>query len=817
MIKNYFLTAWRNLRNNKTFSFINIVGLAIGISASLVIFLIVDYDYSFNKPLTADGRIYRVVSDFVFSGEIYHNSGVPSPMGDAVRKELTGIDKAAPFYTWDGDTKVSVPVANKQEPVVFKKQKNIIFADTSFFNLISYTWISGSAAKALPEPYQVVLTSSAARVYFPQLPQEQIIGRRLDFNDTVHTTVTGIVQDLSYNTDFNFKVFISRATLEKTTLKPVNWDQWSSTNGASQLFIRLSPGSTRQQVESRVKTLFEKYYKKDDPKDRSITSHSLQPLSDLHFNADYGGYSLPLSHKQTLYGLFAVAAFLLLLACINFINLTTAQASQRAKEIGVRKTMGSSKKQLIFQFLSETFLLTFIATVLSVAIAPLLLKVFANFIPPELHFSLSGQTPVVVFLLILMPVVSILSGFYPAMILSGFQPVLVLKNQAYSGTRKARVALLRKSLTVTQFVIAQVFIIATILVSKQISFSLNKNMGFKKDAILLTQIAFNDTVQRKKSVLVEKLKGIPAIENISLSFNSPSSSSSWSGTIKFKDGKKDIETDVQQKYADTNYVQLFQLKLLAGSNYSVSDTVRDFVINETYLHILGFQNPQDAIGKMLEWNDKRIPIAGVVSDFHQTSLREPIKPLVMSSWSGEQRTLNIAMYPQKESGDWKRAIAKIELVWKEVYPETDFEYSFLDEDIAKYYKSEQNISQLLKWATGLAIFISCLGLLGLIIYITHQRTKEIGVRKVVGATVTQIVTLLSKDFLALVIIAFAITVPIAWWGSYKWLNNFAYKTDVSIWIFLAGGTIMFLMALMVLCVRGYQAAVANPVKSLKAE
>lgn len=256
---------------------------------------------------------------------------------------------------------------------------------------------------------------------------------------------------------------------------------------------------------------------------------------------------------------------------------------------------------------------------------------------------------------------------------------------------------------------------------------------------------------------------------------------------------------------------------MAGSNYPASDTVRNFVINETYLHILGFQNPQDAIGKMLEWSDKKIPIAGVVSDFHQMSLREPIKPLVISTWSNSQKTFNIALHPQTASGDWKKTIANIELAWNSVYPKDDFEYSFLDENIAKYYKSEQNISQLLKWATGLAIFISCLGLLGLIIYITHQRTKEIGVRKVVGATVTQIVTLLSKDFLLLVIIAFAITIPIAWWGSYKWLNNFAYKTEVSIWIFLAGGTIMFLMALMVLCVRGYQAAVANPVKSLKAE
>ena len=816
MITNHLKTAWRSFRKNKVFSAINIVGLAIGISASLVIFLIVDYDYRFNKPLIADGRMYRVVSDFSFSGEAYHNSGVPIPLGNAARKELTGIDKAAPFNTMDDGTKISVPVANKQEPVVFKKQKNIVFADSGYFDMVDYTWVAGNATNALSAPLQVVLTASAAALYFPQLTPGQIVGKDLYFNDTVLTTITGVVKDLTYNTDFNFRVFISRATLEKTSLKPFDWDEWDNTSGSSQLLVKLSAGSTKTQVESRIKSLYEKYHKKD-PNDHSITNHSLQPLSDLHYNADYGAYDLPLSNKPTLYGLLAVAAFLLLLACINFINLTTAQASQRAKEIGVRKTMGSSKKQLVWQFLSETFLLTLIATILSILIAPLLLKVFADFIPPGLHFDITAQPGIVVFLLVLILVVSMLSGFYPAMILSAYQPVTVLKNQSNTGKGRSRNAWLRKSLTVSQFVIAQVFIIATILVSKQIRFSLTKDLGFKKESMLLTQTNYYDTSQQKKYVLAAKLKAIPAVAGISLSTSSPSSNSIWSGTMKYKDGKKEIETDVQQKFADTAYLHLYHLKLLAGTNYLNSDTVNAFLINETYLHILGFQHPADAIGKIIDWNNKSVPIVGVVADFNQQSLREPVKPLTVASNAIEQRTLNIALYPQTAPGDWKKAISKMELAWKEVYPEADFEYSFLDEDIAKYYKAEQNISRLLMWATGLAIFISCLGLLGLIIYITNQRTKEIGVRKVVGATVTQIVTLLSKDFLQLVIIAFVIAIPISWWGAYKWLNNFAYKTDVSIWIFLAGGTILFLMALMILCIRGYQAAVANPVKSLKSE
>lgn len=816
MIKNYFLTAWRSFRKNKVFSFINIIGLAIGISASLVIFLIVSYDYSFNTSIPDKDRIYRVVSDFKFSGEDYHNSGVPLPLANTVGKELTGIDKAVPFNTNYDEAKISLAAPGKEDAVVFRKQKNIIFADPDYFDLIKYDWIAGSPAASLTAPSKVVLTSSAAATYFPQLSADQVIGKLLYFNDTVITTVSGVVKDLSYNTDFNFKVFISRATLAQTTLKPFDWEEWGNTSGSSQLLVRLSPGSKKVQVEQALTTLFNKNYK---PKvqDHSITNHSLQPLSDLHYNATYGGYDLPLSHKPTLYGLLAVAAFLLLLACINFINLTTAQASQRAKEIGVKKTMGSSRKQLIQQFLSETFLLTLIATVLSLLIAPLLLKVFADFIPPGLHFDLAKEPAVIIFLLLLIPLVSLFSGFYPAMILSSYQPVKVLKNQAYVSSGKSRSAWLRKSLTVSQFVIAQVFIIATILVGKQISFSLSKDMGFKKDAIVTLQTNFYDTARLKRLVLVDAFKAIPAVANISMSTSPPSSNNTWSGTMKFNDGKKEIETDVEQKYADTNYLNLFKIKLLAGTNYPASDSVTAFVINETYLHALGFTNPQDVVEKFVEWSNKKIQITGVVADFNQRSLREKVKPIAMGTWPGSQRTFNIALHPEKQPGDWKKALAKMEMEWKKLYPEDDFEYIFFDESIAQYYTAEQHIASLLMWATGLAIFISCLGLLGLVIYITNQRTKEIGIRKTVGATVTQIVTLLSKDFLRLVIIAFVIAVPITWWGSVQWLNNFAYKTDISAWIFLAGGMIMFLMALLILCIRSFQAATVNPVKSLRSE
>ncbi len=817
MIKNYLTIAIRTLWKNKLFTSINVLGLAIGISASLVIYLLVNYHFTFDKFEKDNDRIYRVVSDFSFSGESYHNSGVAAPLPDAVRKEITGIEAVVPFRTVDEGAKVSVPVADKKEPVVFKNQSEIVFADERFFNLIGYEWLAGSAKTALLQPYQTVLTESNAKLYFPSLSAVQVIGKEIYFNDTVRATITGVVKDITYNTDFTFKTFISRATLESTSLKPNDWDAWDNTNGASQLYVKLSPGTTAAKVQAGIDNLFKKYEKKE-PGDNSKSWHTLQPLSDLHFNGDYGGYSNALANKPTLYSLLAVAAILLLLGCINFINLTTAHAAQRAKEIGIRKTMGSSRKQLIFQFLSETFLLTFTATILSIFLTPLILKAFAGFIPEGLHFSAIEQPGVLIFLLLLIIIVSFVSGFYPAIILSGYKPVLVLKNQAYNNTGKTRNAWLRKSLTISQFVIAQVFIMGVLLVSKQITYSLNKDMGFKKDAIVFLQTNYYDTVKSNKYTFMSKLRSIPEIAMVSMSTSPPSSGNTWSSTMKYKDGKKEIETDVQQKYADANYLKLYQIKLLAGTNNSASDTVSSFVINETYLHILGFQKPTDAIGKYIEWSNKQYPITGVIADFNQRSLHEAVKPMAIGTWANQERTINIALQPQNKAGNtWKTGIAKIEKAWKEIYPNDDFDYTFFDESIAKYYDAEQNISSLLKWATGLSVFISCLGLLGLVIYTTTQRTKEIGVRKVLGATITQIVTMISKDFILLVLLGFVIAAPLAWFGMNKWLENFAFRTEISWWIFLLGGLVMIFIALITLSFQTIRAAMMNPVKSLRTE
>ena len=819
MLKNYFLVALRAFRRNKTFSFINIIGLAIGISASLVIYLLVQYDFNFDKFEKDGARIYRVVHHGTNDNGEWKSGCLAEPMGAATRKEVSGLEFVAPIRTLD-EVRVTIPSPNGNNPLVLRKQKDILVADADYFNLIGYTWLAGSPAAATLQPYQVVLTEKNVRLYYGNTKYPDVIGKTIVFDDTIQCTVAGVVKDLPGNTDFYFRTFISRATYYTGRLKPESFGKWHWVNSADQLFVRLLPGVKPAAVEAQLTKIIADANGKPDPNSHFHFTEvgGLQPLSDLHFDPDYGLFDESReAHKPTLYYLLAVAAFLLLLASINFINLTTAQASQRAKEIGIRKTMGSHRRQLIVQFLTETFVLTLMATVLSLILLPFLLKIFADFIPEDFHFNLLRQPGIIGFLVLLIFVVTFLSGVYPALVLSGFKPVLVLKNQAFANTGQTRSAWLRKSLTVSQFVIAQVFIIGTLLVSRQISYALNKDLGFKRDAILYFRV--NDREDAgKKTVLQDKLMAMPGIALVSVASDPPSSNGTWTSSMTINTGKKEFHENAEVKLADSNYFRMFSLRLLAGTSASQSDTTNAVVINETFLHILNFKDPQMAIGRQITEFNGNPHIVGVVADFFPRSLRDQIKPLVVANGTKNAHVFNIKLQPHTPDGsNWPATIGAIQKAFHAVYPNDDFDYQFVDDTIAKFYTAETNISRLLAWATGLTIFISCLGLLGLVIYVTNQRTKEIGIRKVIGASVTNLIILLSRDFLKLIGLAILIAVPICWWGGHKWLENFAYKTSLSWWIFAAGGGTLLLIALIILSIRTLRAALVNPVESLRSE
>jgi putative ABC transport system permease protein len=815
MIKNYFKIAFRGFWKHKLFTLINIVGLSIGISAALVIYLIVHFDFTFDKFQPDNNKIYRVVSDFKFSGDAFHSGGVTDPLAEAVKNEVTGLKASAPFYN---NYQFTALIPNgSSKAAKFKNQKNVIFADGRYFAIFPYKWISGSPTSALNNPSQVVLTAKQARLYFPSISYDQMIGRAIIYDDSIKTTVTGIVQDIKENTDLNFHDFISFSTINLYAGKKSELAEWGSESEASQLFVKLNEKTNALHIEKQLNNLLKKY-NPQRPEDKGNSSAlRLQPLSDVHFNADYSSYNEHVANKTTLYGLMVIAAFILLLGCINFINLTTAQASQRAKEIGIRKTMGSTRAQLIVQFLGETYLVTILAIIISVIIAPYIIKAFADFIPAGVKMDITHQPNILIFLLCISLLISFLSGFYPALILSGYKPALVLKNQSISAAGKTRNAWLRKSLTVTQFVIAQFFIMATIMVSKQIYYALHKDLGFKKDAIVYVETSWKGN-QNRRWVFMNKLHSLPQIENMSMGGEPPSSDDNSSSGFTYKDGKKEIKTEVLRKKGDPNYINIYKLKLLAGRNFLPGDTLKSLMINNTYARILGFSDPRDVIGKMLKFNGQQCEIIGVVGDFFQSSLHAPFKPIAILFDPKNSLTLHIALKPKTAYGnDWKTAIAGIQQAWKQVYPDDDFEYHFFDESIAKFYESEQHTSKLLTWATGISIFISCLGLLGLAIYTTNQRTKEIGVRKVLGASVAQIFTLLSTELIWLILLAFVIVTPIAWWAMSKWMQGFADRTTISWWIFAASGAGMLLAAVFTSSFQTVKAAIANPVKSLRSE
>jgi putative ABC transport system permease protein len=823
MVKNYLTIALRNFLKHKSFTAINVSGLAIGISAALVIYLIVAFEFGFEKFRADHERIYRVVSDMTFPGEsTMKNSGVPVPLPAALKTELTGIETATHFIMpWE--TNVKVPVVESGSSVEFKNQQEIIYADENYFSIFQYDWLAGTPANALKDPFQVVLTEQRAKLYFGNVQPQSIIGKSMLYDDSVKVTVAGVVKEpANQATDIRFKEFVSLATMMSTgQYKNFGGDAWNNINSASQLFVKLKPNTSAAQITKQLAGLRLKYTKPED-RENDATVHFLQPLSDLHFNAEYGSFDdQRQAHKPTLYGLLAVALFLLLLGCINFINLTTAQAAQRAKEIGIRKTLGSGRRQLMAQFLTETLLLTLLATLLSIAIMPWLLKVFSDFIPPEIGFSSINQVHVWLFLLLLVAAMTFFSGYYPSLVLTSFQPVAVLKNQVVAGTRQSRSAWVRKSLTVTQFVIAQFLVIATLVVSKQVNYSLNKELGYKKEAIVYFRTYwdfFSNKPDNRRFALLEKIKAIPDVENVCLASNTPAYAGGNSTTMKVNNGEKETELMTEILHASPDYFGMYALQLQSGKLFAASDTTREYVVNEAFTKAFGFKRPEDAIGALIVANENSLPITGVVKDFHTKSTHAAITPLVFSAAQSRSYMLHVSLKSQHGTpGQWKNTLAQIEQAYKSLYPDNDFSFKFFDEAIASFYKKEQDVNRLLTWSAGLCIFISCLGLLGLVMYTTHTRTKEIGVRKVLGASLSQLVALLSKDLVLLVLIAFVIASPLAWLAMTKWLQNFVYRTHIGWQIFVACGCCMVLLAMVVMGIRTVKAALANPVKSLRTE
>ncbi|MBN8851370.1 MAG: hypothetical protein BGO55_09290 [Sphingobacteriales bacterium 50-39] len=815
MVKSYFKIAWRNIRRHKVTSLINVLGLTLGICACLVIYLITRFELSYENFVPGKERIYRLTGTLpIPEGKKLYTGALPFPASMAIRKELSGLETVTGFSIFYY-AKVTIPNGGKpamefERPRTGMEAYRTIIADPSYFDIFKHQWLAGNAATALNEPFKVVLTETEARRYFGGVAPEDIPGKIVIFNDSLKLTVSGIVKDLPSNTDFGFRDFISVSTAQHSFLKEGyslnNWGNW----GISQVFVKLAPGVTPARLQAQLPGFAAAHVQNEFRKPEI----GIQPLSDIHFNGIYDDQFSRKVSLPTLYGLMGIAAFILILAVINFINLSTAQSVQRVKEIGIRKVLGSTEAKLVAQLLCESLLLTFFAVIVAVIVVNPLLRLFHSFIPPGLGFHLL-HTDVLLFLGIITLVTSLLAGFYPAKLLSSLLPVLSLKGQG--AVQLNQKSLLRKSLIVFQFTVSVLFIIGTMIIGKQVHFLLNADMGFKKDAIINIQTAYADSFG-KINVLAEKLRKLPGVSMVSISGNTPSASRQNGSGMKNYGTSTNVLSQVLT--ADEKFLPLYGIKILAGRNLGHSDTAREFLINETASRALGFRKPEEALGKLIVngFGGQIIPICGVVADFHSQSLHDTIQPTFIFSSADFSRTLNIKLLTTGKGGDdFKITLAGIEKAWKDVYPHAIFGYRFFDEIIAEFYEKDQKMAQIINAAMAIAIFISCMGLFGLVTFTTEQRVREIGIRKVLGASVPNITVMLCKDFVGLVGISILVASPVAWYFMHKWLEGYPYRISISGWIFLFAGLSAIVIALVTVSFNAIRAARANPIKNLRTE
>jgi len=811
MFKNYFKIGWRNIVRNKVYSFINVLGLALGICGCIVIYLITNYDFSFDRFHPQGNRIYRITGEF--QGAAGNKDFLNSPYSDlaGLQYAIPGFEAKAGVHFYGA--KVSVKNTSGQIKN-FEQVDGMVLTEPQYFDIFSYTWLAGSKASALSQPYKVVLTEKKARKYFGDIPAEKMIGKTVTYDDSLQVSVSGIIRDWKQNTDFGYTDFISIKTAPNSFLKnQIPKDDWSSLSPhQSMAFVKLGNGVTAAEINTRFAAFVKQHVKL--PPGGKLTVQ-LQPLTDIHFTNDFhrgdDGDDFRKAYLPELYILMGVAVFILVLAAVNFVNLSTAQSIKRAKEIGIRKVLGSNRIALIVQFLTETFLLTVIAAVIAVFFVKPVLSLFAAYIPEGVKFEPFSPSTFL-FLLAVTVITSLFAGMYPAKVLSSYLPVLSLKGAAVqNGTGHWS---LRKVLIVCQFTISLVFIIAALIISSQIRYMDKADKGFKTDAI----ITLNNwgAPADKLKVLAQNIRQLPGVSNVILQGNAPMGFAHSSDNYVYK-GKNEINLRVSSEAGDEHFIPFYQMRLVAGRNIQHSDSLKELVVNETLTKALGFKNPQDAVGKFM-YGGKPYPIVGVVADFHEGSFHEAIQPVAIENVPVMMHSLGIKLaVKNKEAGDMKQTISQIESQWKKVFPETPFNYSFLNESIKWLYAQEKDTETLVNAAMIITIFISCMGLFGLGMFTAQLKTKEIGIRKVLGASAAKIAIMLSKDFIRLVVISALIASPIALYFMHNWLQDFAYRTAISPWIFIIAGLSAIAIALLTVSFQAVKAAIANPVKSLRTE
>lgn len=803
MFQNYFKTAIRNLLREKSSSLLNLAGLTLGISCSLVLFLLIKHLATFDNFHSNRDRIYRVVTASDGNAGKFYTSGVPTVLPEAFREDFPEAEEVT-FASYRSNTLIKVPQKNA-EAKKFQEERGVVFAEPNFFRIFDRPLVIGSPDMALDEPNEAIISRSLARKYFNR---EDVVGELLQ-HDTVDYKIAGVMEDSPDNTDFPFTLMLSYATIKKQREE----GGWNSIWSDEQCFILLKEQESVAKIESRMPAFVDKYLGRENYRNQTFT---LQPLREIHFDERYSNFSYNTAAPEMLISLGVVAAFLIITACINFINLATAEAIKRSKEVGIRKSLGSSRRQLMFQFLGETALVTTFAMMLSLGLTQLALSMLNPFLELSLGLNFATDAWLWIFIGGITVSVSLLSGLYPSMIISGFKPVLALKNQI--GNKSSSGYILRRGLVVVQFVISQFFIMATIILLSQMKYFQTTELGFRKDAVLILAVPERESPAggdgtSKMRALREEINQLAGVEHVSLSSTPPSSGSVNSTGFYFEGEEESKRKDTQVKQVDANYISLYGIDLVAGTNLEDYDTAQGFLVNEQLVRVAGFRSPEEIIGKRIHIGRRTLPVVGVVKDFNTVSLRDPIEPTVLLNNISGYRTISIKV----NQAQFQNVIGEVKAKWESAYPEHIFDYQFLDDTIREFYEGEQRMSILLSVFTSMAIFIGCLGLFGLATFMANQKTKEIGVRKALGASVESIILLFSKEYVKLIFIGFVVACPMVWFLMNKWLENFAYKISIGPFVFITGFILTLVVAISTVGYRSFRAAIVNPIKSLRYE
>lgn len=809
MIRNYLKVAWRNLVKNKVFSFINIAGLAIGLACFTLIALYVVDELSYDHYNKKASRIYRVDSDIKFGGTELNLAVCSDPMGPTLKKDFPQVEQYARIYTSDGPKRI-------KKGDMFITEQNVMNADSTLFDVFTLPAVAGDINTALDEPNTVVITETMAQKYFGTA---DVIGKTIETSENGSTLykVAAVIKDMPRNSHFTADLIFSMDNVD------YQWGNYLSHN--FQTYIVLQKGTDPKAFAANFSGVIEKYIMPQAKQFMEIKSmtefekagnklaYHLMPLTDIHLRSDKKAELAANGSLQYVYIFSAVAIFILLIACINFMNLSTARSANRAKEVGIRKVLGTERGTLIRQFLAESTFTAIISLLISLLIAWFVIPYFNDISGKTLSLSQVFSSSFLPFLLLLPLLIGLLAGSYPAFFLSSFQPIAVLKGKISSGAKRSY---LRSSLVVFQFATSILLIIGTIVVYNQLNYIRTKKLGFNKDQVLI--INGTGMLREKGNAFMNDMLKMKAVVNGTFSGYLPVAASTRNDNSFSKDPVMNSENgfNMQVWTIDENYINTLGMEVVKGRNFSkefISDS-SGIIINEATAAILGYNDP---VGKKVYANNgsggmTAYNILGVVKNFNFESLRQHISPLCFvygrSRWSASFKV---------NTGEIQGLLKQVENEWRSLVPSMPFSYRFLDDQFDNMYRTEQRIGKVALSFSILTILIACLGLFGLATYMAEQRTKEIGVRKVLGASVPNIVAMLSKDFAKLVLIAAVFAFPVAWFAMNKWLEDFAYRVNIGWWIFAAAAATTMLIALCTVIFQAIKAAVANPVKSLRTE